>query len=326
MSEVIKINRIRSRQWGLLRQKTIQIFGILALVPVYAALFNQPFAISLFTRILVFAIAAQSLNLILGYGGIVTLGHAAFIGIGAYTVGILSFHGITSALIQWPLAIGFSALFALLTGAVCLRTKGVYFIMITFAFAQMLYYAGNSLALYGGDDGLTIRQRSEIFGISLGQDILLYYLCWGCVLGVFLLVRRVVGSRFGRVLRGCKDNEARMRAMGFATYRYQLVAYVIAGAIAGLAGVLLANQTGFVSPAYMAWTRSGNLTIMVVLGGIPSMLGPIIGAATFLLLEYGLSTFVRYWHLYFGVLLMAVVMVGKAGILGFLGGEDDGDF
>ena len=277
---------------------TVTLLAILALVPLYAALTGDTFAMTLFTRVLILAMAAVSLNLIMGYGGMVSFGHAAYLGIGGYAVGILAKEGIGSGFVQWPVAIAASALFALAVGALSLRTRGVYFIMITLAFAQMVYYVAIGLDRYGGDDGLTIYRRSQFGGLlDLNNQTLFYYLCFALLLASVYLVSRIVNSRFGLVIRGARSNERRMRAIGFPTFRYKLVCFVIAGALCGLAGALLANHTNFISPAMMHWTRSGDLIVMVVLGGLGSLFGPLTGAVTFLLLEEALSRVTEYPNL-----------------------------
>jgi branched-chain amino acid transport system permease protein len=290
----------------------------LALVPLYAALTGDPFALTLFTRILIMALAAVSLNLIMGYGGIVSFGHAAYLGIGGYAVGILWKEGLGSGFVQWPVAIAVSALFALLVGALSLRTRGVYFIMITLAFAQMIYYVAQGLDRYGGDDGLTIGNRSTFHGIiDLNDNTRFYYLCFTLLLGSVYLVSRLVNSRFGLVIQGARSNERRMRAIGFPTFRYKLVCFVIAGALCGLAGALLANDTNFISPALMYWTRSGDLMVMVILGGLGSLFGPVIGAVTYLLLEQALSRVTEYSGLVIGPALLLVAIYLRGGIEGF---------
>jgi branched-chain amino acid transport system permease protein len=279
---------------------TLLIF--LAVLPVYVVMTGQYFPLTLFTRIVILALAATSLNLILGYGGMVSFGHAAYLGIGGYVVGILAKEGVTSGFVQWPLAVGVSGLFALVVGALSLRTRGVYFIMITLAFAQMLYYVAVGLERYGGDDGLTIYKRSlfdvaikisgEVWidaGIDLSNKVAFYYLCLAMLVAAIFIIWHLVNSRFGMAIQGVRSNDRRMQAIGFPTFRYRLAAFVIAGMIGGLAGVLLANHTDFVSPAVMHWTRSGDLIIMTVLGGMGSLFGPLIGAVTLLVLEDGLS-------------------------------------
>jgi branched-chain amino acid transport system permease protein len=293
---------------------------ILALVPVYAALTGDSFAMTLFSRILIMAIAALSLNLIMGFGGMVSFGHAAYLGIGGYAVGILAKEGIGSGFVQWPAAVAASALYALVVGALCLRTRGVYFIMLTLAFAQMVYYVASGLDRYGGDDGLTIYHRSQFGLLDLNNATQFYYLCFGLLLASIYLVWRIVNSRFGLVIQGARSNERRMRAIGFPTFRYKLVCFVIAGALCGLAGALLANHTNFISPAMMHWTRSGDLIVMAVLGGMHAMFGPLIGAMAFLLLEQGLSHVTDYPNLILGPLLLIVAIYVNGGIDGLIGG------
>jgi branched-chain amino acid transport system permease protein len=295
------------------------LLTILALVPLYAAATGNGFALSLFTRVVILAMAAVSLNLIMGFGGMVSFGHAVYLGIGGYVVGILAKEGVGSGLVQWPLALIVSGVFALAVGALSLRTRGVYFIMITLAFAQMAFYVASGLERYGGDDGLTIYRRST-FGsvIDLSNKTLFYYLCLALLVAVIWLVRRLVDSRFGLVIQGVRSNERRMRAIGFATFRYKLACFVISGVLCGLAGVLLANHTDFVSPAIMQWTRSGDLIVMAVLGGMGTVMGPVIGAVTLLVLEEGLSRVTEYWPIILGPLILLVVLYARGGIDGLL--------
>jgi branched-chain amino acid transport system permease protein len=297
------------------------LVAVLALVPVYAALTGNVYALTLFTRVLILALAAVSLNLIMGYGGMISFGHAAYLGIGGYAVGILWKEGISSGFVQWPVAVGASALFALAIGALSLRTRGVYFLMITLAFAQMIYYVAIGLERYGGDDGMTIRQRSQFGGlIDLDNKTAFYYLCFALLVGSIYLVSRLVNSRFGLVIQGSRSNDRRMRAIGFPTFRYKLACFVIAGALCGLAGALLANHTNFISPATMFWTRSGDFMVMVVLGGLGSAFGPLIGTVTYLLLEEALSRFTEYSGLVLGPALLLVAIYLHGGIEGLFAG------
>lgn len=304
----------------------------LAVLPPAAAALDESFLIGLFTRIFIYALAAVSLDLILGFGGMVSFGHSAYFGAGAYVVGILSFHaadggspagwsslaGLESALTAWPLAAAAAAVLALLVGAVSLRTSGMYFIMITLAFAQMLYYFFVSLEAYGGDDGLGIGRRNRVPGLDLENETVFYYVCLA-VLAVFLLLgRRLVHSRFGMVLQGCKENEQRMQALGFPVYRYKLAGFVLAGAVAGLAGALMANYMGFVSPGLMHWTVSGEIMVMVILGGMGTLMGPVVGAAALLLLEEALSAYMEHWMVVLGPLLVLVVLFARYGVWGWL--------
>jgi branched-chain amino acid transport system permease protein len=303
----------------------IGLLAILALFPLYSSISGNTFVLTLFTRVLILAIGAVSLNLIMGYGGMVSFGHAAYLGIGGYAVGILATEGIGSGFVQWPVAIAVSALYALVVGALSLRTRGVYFIMITLAFAQMIYYVAIGLDRYGGDDGLTIYKRSDFGGlIDLGNKTTFYYLCFAILLASIFLISRLVNSRFGLAIRGARSNERRMRAIGFPTFRYRLAAFVIAGALCGLAGALLANHTNFVSPALMHWTRSGDLIVMVVLGGLGSLFGPVIGAVTFLLLQEGLSRVTEYSDLILGPILLLVAIYMHGGVSGLLEGRRHG--
>src|SRR5882757_1934464 len=219
----------------------------LALLPLYAELVGNRFLLTLFTRILILALAAVSLNLILGFGGMMSFGHAAYLGIGGYAVGILAHEGAFSGFVQWPVALMASALFALVIGALSLRTRGVYFIMITLAFAQMAYYIVSGIARYGGDDGLTIYKRSQFIApLNLSNKVQFYYVCLVLLFASIYLVWRLVNSRFGMVIQGARSNDTRMRAIGFPTYRYKLACFVITGTLCGLAGALLANNTDFV--------------------------------------------------------------------------------
>lgn len=299
----------------------------LAIMPVLTELMDQAFYLDIATRILILAIAAVSLNLILGFGGMVSFGHAAFIGLGAYAVGIPIYYEEYSGWLHFPLAIGVSALYALVTGAISLRTKGVHFIMITMAFSQMVFFLFVSLEEYGGDDGLLIWSDSEfVDGLDIDDADTFYYICFISLIGVLYLVHRMVNSRFGRVIRGSMSNDKRMKALGYPTYGYKLTAYVISGAICGYAGALMGNFTNFISPDMMGWTRSGELIFMVVLGGSGSIMGPLYGVLSFLLLEEFLPDIMDlfadgagiYWHLPFGILLVLVVLFVRGGINGLL--------
>ena len=287
----------------------------IALIP----LIGEPFYTRLASRILIYGLCALSLDLILGYGGMVSFGHAAFLGIGAYTVGILGYHGISSAWIAWPAAVIAAAAAALLVGAVSLRTAGAYFIMITLAFAQMFFFLFTSLETYGGDDGLAMWSRNQLGSfLDINGNTSFFYLVFFVLLIVFYLSNRLVKSHFGMVISGSRENEERMLSIGFATFRYKLVCFVIAGAIAGLAGALLANQTRYVSPALMHWTRSGEIMVMVILGGMGSLIGPIFGAIGLLAIEEVLSEYTEHWMIILGPLLIAVVLYAKGGIWGIL--------
>jgi branched-chain amino acid transport system permease protein len=292
---------------------------VLACAPFIFEWANQPFYLDLLSRALILAIAAISLNLILGFGGMISLGHAAYIGIGAYCVGIPSYYDFYNGWLHLALALSVSAGFALVTGAISLRTKGVYFIMITMAFSQMAYFVFLSLEEYGADDGLVIYSRSEFpEWMSMDSSSGLYYWIFAVLLLALFLTHRLLHSRFGRVIVGSRYNEQRMQALGFDTYRYRLVCYVIAAMICSVAGMLLGNFTSFISPDMMGWTRSGELIFMVIIGGVATLFGPLVGTIAFVFLEEFLSAITIYWHLIFGVMLVLLVLFGKGGIHGWL--------
>ena len=296
---------------------------LIALPPVVNAM-GQPFYIDLVRRIMILAIAAISLNLILGYGGLVSFGHAAYIGIGAYAVGILGFYGFFNGWLHIVVAIAASALVALAIGAVSIRTSGVYFIMITLAFTQMLYYLGISIAEFGGDDGMRLKRRSQLGIVDLNDPVQFYYLALVVMLIAVYVTYRIVNSRFGMVLRATKSNEARSRAIGFPPYPYRLTAFVIAGAMCGLAGALYGNHTNYITPSLMTWEQSGDLMFMVILGGMATTAGPVIGAFAFLFGEeiikalLGLKSqgWIEHWQILMGPLLILSVIFFRRGLAG----------
>ncbi len=309
---------------------TLTVLALLAVLPPLFIWTGNAFWVDLATRLVILSIAAVSLNLVLGYGGLVSFGHAAFIGIGAYAVGIPAYHATYgewdviasySGWFQFPIAVLAGALFALVTGAICLRTRGVYFIMITMAFAQMAYYFFVSIETYGGDDGLVIDVRSELPAISFDNPLTLYFFCYASLLAALFTVRTITRSRFGMVLQGAKGNEERMVTLGYNVYVYRLIAYVISGAMCGYAGALLGNFTTFISPEMMDWTRSGELMFMVILGGIATTVGPVLGAVSFIVIEEMLSHLTVYWRLPFGLLLIAIVLFARGGLAGLIGGR-----
>jgi branched-chain amino acid transport system permease protein len=281
--------------------------------------FGDVFLTRLATRILIYALAALSLDLILGYGGMVSFGHAMFFGIGMYVTGILFHHGVHSAFVAWPAAVAATALAALVVGALALRTGGVYFIMITLAFGQMFYYFGVGLEPYGGDDGMPMAGRNTLGGIvDLNDHTSFYYLVLAALLLVLYFMRRLIGACFGMVIVGTHSNERRMRALGFPTFRYKLACFVLSAAVAGIAGAFIANQNNYFSPAVMHWFISGELLIMVILGGIGTLYGSIIGAVVYILVEDVLKGMTAHWMAIFGPLLLFVVLFGKGGIYGAL--------
>ncbi len=310
-------------------KRALLVFALLAAFPLLMQALDGMFYVSLASRVLIYAIAATSLNLVLGYGGMVSFGHAAFFGAGAFVVGILSVEGVRSAWIAWPAALAVAAFAAFIIGALSLRTRGVYFIMITLAFAQMIYYIFVSLKTYGGDDGLSLPGRSTVgLDISLRNDFIWYYLVLAILAAVLYGLHRLVNSRFGRVIDAIRDNEARAEAIGFPVYRYKLLCFVISGAVAGLAGALIANQSSYVSPSLLHWIQSGTLMIMVILGGVGTLWGGMIGAAVLLLLEHLIADYRIGWlaalapnyqdhaGLAVGVVLLTIVMLAPEGIAG----------
>ncbi len=292
------------------------LLGLLLAFPPIAAAMGLEFYQGLLTKIMIFALASSSLNLILGYGGMVSFGHAAYFGLGAYTVAILMREGVTSGWVIWAVAVGLSALLALLIGAISLRTRGIYFIMITLAFAQMIYYLVVSFKQYGGEDGL--RARRPEFGLFELNDTTLYYLTLGVLLAALYLLYRLVHSRFGRVLQAIRENEARALALGYPVFHFQLVAFVLAGALAGLAGVLMAHYTQYASPNLLAWQQSGHLMMMVILGGVGQFWGGVLGALVLSLVEEILQDLTIHWQLGVGLILLFIVLFAPKGLAGLM--------
>lgn len=313
------------------------IAASLALLPVISHWVDAPFYITLFSRIMIFALIALSLGFILGFGGMVCFGQAAFAGVGAYVVLVMSDHAVKgvplldwpfvigssgSAFITWPAAMLVSGFVALLIGVIALRTRGVYFIMLTLAFAQMIYFFFVNLDSYGGEDGATLPERSSTAGLlDLDDKVVFYYVTFAILALTYIVLSRFVDSRFGMVLRGARQNERRMAALGYSCFRYRLVAFVISGAIAGLAGALMVNHGKFISPSLMHWVRSSDIIAMVVLGGTGSLVGPILGAVAILGLEDVLSGYTQHWHLVYGPLLLFCVLFARRGLYGILTGR-----
>jgi branched-chain amino acid transport system permease protein len=296
----------------------VSVLGLLLLLvfPLVAPALNLDFYVSFVRRVLIFALAATSLNFILGYGGMVALGHAAFFGAGAYVVAMLSVQGVSHALIAWPVAMLVAGALAFVIGLISLRTRGVYFIMITLAFAQMVFYLFISLRQYGGEDGINLTGPSVLPGLNLADDRTFYYVVLVVVLACLWWLNRLIQARFGQALQGIRENESRMEALGYPVFRIKLLAFVIAGVMAGLAGALLASHNQFVSPSLMHWTASANLIIMVIVGGIGLRYGGLVGAAVMLWLEEVLRLYTDYWHLPLGVLLLAIVLFAPRGLEG----------
>ena len=306
------------RQLTLRKTIAAAVLAFLALVPVISAAIGEPYYVTLFTRILILALAAVGLNLILGYGGLVSFGHAMYIGIGAYSVGILAHYGVGSGWVQLAVALCVGAAVAVVIGFVCLRTSGMAFIMITLAFAQMLYFLAISLKQFGGDDGLTINARSDFGLFSLRTNVALYYCTFVVLIAVLLGVSRLVHSRFGMVIRGGRSNGRRMEALGFPMLRYKLTAYVISALVCVVAGVLLANLTKFAAPSYMAWQASGDLIVMIVLGGMGTVLGPVVGALALIVFEEVLTGWTTHWMIVLGPVIVLIVLTANKGLYGYI--------
>ena len=302
--------------------------AVLALALAFPLAVQESYYVSFASRILVYALAATSLNLALGYGGMISFGHAAFVGAGAYVSSIFIAEGVTSAWIGWPAAVAASAVAAFAIGAVSLRTRGVYFIMITLAFAQIVFFLVNSMKAYGGDEGLSLPARASTGLVDLGSDVVFYYIALAALAAAVYGLHRLSRSRFGRVTEAIRENEARAEAIGFPVYRYRLACFVIAGGVGGLAGVLLASHGKYVNPNVLHWTQSGTLMVMVILGGVGRLWGGAIGAVAFLGLEdlianhridwlaAWLPNYQQHASLGVGAVLLAIVLFAPRGIAG----------
>ncbi len=315
------------------RSVIVNAIGLLlfVLVPAIASATGESFLVNLMTRFLIYAIAAVSLDLILGYGAMVSFGHAAFFGLGGYVIGIAAFHlnqgetlfgwsGSNAALVMWPLAVAVAGLLGLVVGFLSLRTSGVQFIMITLAFGQMLYFILVGLMIYGGDDGLSIDARNTLPGLNLNDPSTFYYVCLALMTAWIIVCRRIVNSPFGMALQSIKQNPRRSIGLGLAPLRYRLTAFVLSAAGTGLAGALWANYALFVSPDMSAWQKSGELMAMVILGGMGSIFGPVLGVAVYLGLEQVATGWTEHWMLILGPVLVLVVLFGKRGVYGWLAG------
>ena len=312
------------------------IIGLIAF-PLWAWSADEPFLITLTTRAVILALAGVGLNLALGLGGLVSLGHAAFFGVGGYAMGILASHaqsyspliewpfvveGTKSMLVIWLVAIIASALVALVIGALSLRTSGVYFIMITLAFGQMLFYFSISWPAYGGEDGLPIYVRNEFPGLNTLDPIQFFLICYGVLALVLLFSARLAKSPFGLALNAARQSTDRVETIGIAPYRLRLTAFVISGMITGLAGALFADLNRFVSPSMFSWQTSGEIMIFVIMGGVARLFGPVAGAVVFILLEHVLGGLSEFWHIYLGLLLLAIVLYARGGIIGTVAGDE----
>lgn len=298
------------------------ILWLLLCLVLLLPLSGELYYVKLVTRMLIFAIAALSLDLLVGYLGLVSFGHAAFMAVGAYCVGMLAGEGWTSVWLVWPLAMLAGAVFALIVGAISLRCSGLYFIFITLAFSQMLFYAAQSLRAYGGDDGFALAQHNQLTaGLGMGDPIVLFYATVAILLVCLYLGRRLMRSPFGQIAIASRDNEVRLASVGVQSYPYKLLMFVISGAMCALSGALLANLTGFIAPGYVAWLVSGELLVMVILGSVGTLIGPVLGAAVFIGFEHVLSDWTEHWMLVFGPLIVIRVLFLKEGLYGLVRGK-----
>ncbi len=291
--------------------------------PLAAQVLGHGFYIGFATRVMIFVLAVSSLNLLVGYTGLVSFGHAAYFGFGAYAIGFISVHAgkllpawAGSAWFAWPFAMACSALLALVIGSIALRTRQVYFIMITLAFSQMVYFLFVGMHTFGSDNGMSLPERSALWPLNIKDDTTFYFVVLTLLVASLCAIRSIVRSRFGHVVQGIKENESRMAAIGFPVYRYKLICFVMAGALAGLAGALLANQNSFVSPRMLDWVQSGNLLVMLILGGVGHVCGGIYGTVLMLVLEEVLSSHTEYWQFFVGIGVIVVVMLGRGGLAG----------
>jgi len=317
-------------------KRSLLILVVLAAFPLAMQSMGNLFYVGLASRVLIYAIAATSLNLVLGYGGMISFGHAAFLGTGAYVASVFLAEGVASAWLGWPAAVAAAAAAAWLIGALSLRTRGVYFIMITLAFAQMMFYLVNSMKAYGGDEGLSLPRRAGLgLGLDSGNEVVFYYVVLFFFASTIFLLHHLTRARFGRVMLAIRENAARAEAIGFPVHRYQLACFVIAGAAGGLAGALLASHGKYVNPNVLHWTQSGTLMIMVILGGVGRLWGGALGALVLLGLEHLIADYPLAWlsalapnyqqhsSLAVGLVLLAVVLFVPQGIAGLLSMKKD---
>ena len=321
------------------RERLFNAVILLALlaVPLMAWQMDEPFVITLATKVAILALAGVGLNIALGLGGLVSLGHAAFFGIGGYAMGILASHAQNyEPLFSWPfvfegsnqmpliwlVAVLASATAALVIGALSLRTSGVYFIMITLAFGQMLYYFAISWSAYGGEDGLSIWVRNEMPGLNTLVPIQFFCVAFGLLCLTLWSSSRLAQSAFGLALSAARQSEDRVQTVGLAPFKLRLMAFVISGAITGLAGALFADLNRFVSPTMLSWHTSGEIMIFVILGGVGRLYGPLVGAAVYILLEHLLGGISEYWQIFLGLLLLGMVLFARGGLIGALLGRE----
>ncbi len=314
------------------------LMSLLLCVPLWAWVSDEPFTITLATRAVIFALAAVGLNIALGLGGLVSLGHAVFFGIGGYAMGILAFHAQTySPLMEWPftisgtklmpviwlVAILFSGVAAFIIGLLSLRTSGVYFIMITLAFGQMFFFFAISWPAYGGEDGLSIYIRNSFPGMNTLDPIQFFGICFAILSLVLWLNVRLVKSPFGLALNAARQSPERVEAVGLDPFLLRLIALVISGMICGLAGALFADLNRFVSPTMFSWQMSGELIVFIILGGLGRTFGPVAGATLFVVLEHALGGISEYFLFFLGLLLLVVVLFARGGLYGVFTGRSD---
>lgn len=317
---------------------TVVFLALLSVAPLWVEASGRGYLVTVLTRVVIFGLAAMSLDFVMGYGGMVSLGHAAFLGAGAYTAGALTYHsldgsrllgvpGTDQALVTWPLATVVGALLGLVIGGLSLRTKGVYFIMATLAFNQMIYFLFNALEIYGGDDGVGLfAARRAIGPLDASDDIVFFYVCFAVLVVFTVILSLVVRSPFGRVVRGCRSNMARMAALGYQTYRYRLAAFALSAAITSLAGAMAVTESQFLSPSFAEWTESGEMLIMVIVGGLGSLIGGVVGAGALFLLEELSIDITDNWQFFVGIGLLAIVLGAPRGLTGaLLGGRRSHD-
>ncbi|MBM3407088.1 MAG: branched-chain amino acid ABC transporter permease [Betaproteobacteria bacterium] len=298
------------------------ILGTLLLAALIVPLLDEPYYTKLIARMAILAIAAMTLDLLVGYAGLVSFGHAAFFGLGVYTAGLLPMLGIQQAIIIFPAAALIAGLFALISGAVSLRASGLYFIFITLAFSQMVFYVGQGLRMFGGDDGFQLKAPTLLIGnVSLGNPVVLAYTMIGALVLLTWVSHRLTRSRFGQTILAARDNESKLSALGLAPYPHRLVLYVIACSMCSVAGVGFANLMEYVSPSTMSWVVSGELLFMVILGSAATLIGPILGAVVFVGLEQVLSEWTEHWMFWLGALLVLRVLLLKDGLYGLLLGK-----
>lgn len=321
--------------FSLSREMLLTIVALAALLaaPLIAQAMDESYFITLASRVAILGLAGVGLNLALGYGGMVSFGHAAFFGVGGYVAGAMLFHsqegglflglleGSQQALLSWPLAVIIAGLAAVVIGLISLRTSGVYFIMITLAFAQMFYYLALSLPTYGGEDGMTLYERSRLGGLDISGDLTFFMVCFGVLVLALLFSHRLIGSRFGAALLTARQNEVRLATVGIAPFPVKLTAFVVSAMMTALAGALLVEQNGFASPTLLSWHRSGEIMIFVILGGVGRLIGPVLGAAAFIVLETVAGGYTDRWQLLLGVVLLGIVLFARGGLAGLLIGR-----